>query len=134
MKLLLVEDNIENAKLIIRILQTGGYEVTHTLKGLEGLSLGKTGEFSAILLDFDLPDIDGSQVGLALRKKLPSTPIVALTAHASKITRDKARLFGFNAFIPKPFTDDDLLNTLQMLFANPLGNKPGFTLAPGIQE
>jgi CheY-like chemotaxis protein len=115
MKLLLVEDNIENAKLIIRILNTDGYDVTHTVSGLEGLSLARAGAFHGILLDFDLPDIDGSQVGLALRKRLPSTPIIALTAHADKLTRNKARIFGFNAFISKPFTDEDLLNTIHEL-------------------
>jgi two-component system, sensor histidine kinase and response regulator len=115
MKLLLVEDNIENAKLIIRILNTDGYDVAHTVSGLEGLSIARNEAFDAILLDFDLPDIDGSQVGLSLRKRLPNTPLIAVTAHADKLTRSKAKLFGFNAFISKPFTDDDLLNTLHEL-------------------
>ncbi len=115
MKILLVEDNLENASLIIRILQTGGYEVTHKVLGLEGMAAARTNTFDAILLDFNLPDIDGSQIGLALRKRLPKTRIIALTAHADKITREKAKIFGFDAFIPKPFTDDDLLNVMQIL-------------------
>ncbi|MCC7449857.1 MAG: response regulator [Anaerolineae bacterium] len=115
MKLLLVEDNIENAKLVMSILKTDGYEVTHTVSGLEGLGLAMKGMFDGILLDFDLPDIDGSQVGLSLRKRLASTPIIALTAHADRLTRSKAKLFGFNAFISKPFTDEDLLGTIHEL-------------------
>ncbi len=115
MKLLLVEDNLENAKLIVRILQTGGYDVIHKATALEGMGTARTGGFDAILLDFDLPDLDGAQVGLALRKYLSTTPIIALTAHADRVSRAKAKRFGFNAFIPKPFTDDDLLNTLGML-------------------
>jgi two-component system sensor histidine kinase/response regulator len=113
MKLLLVEDNIENAKLVIRILQTAGYEVMHKVSGLEGMSMIRKETFDGILLDFDLPDIDGSQVGLALRKRLPNMPIIALTAHADRTSRMKAKSFGFTAFIPKPFTDDDLLSVIQ---------------------
>ncbi len=115
MKLLLVEDNIENAKLVMSILRTDGFEVTHTISGLEGLSLARKNAFDGILLDFDLPDLDGSQVGLSLRKRLPTTPIIALTAHADRLTRHKAKLFGFNAFISKPFTDEDLLGTIHQL-------------------
>jgi CheY-like chemotaxis protein len=115
MKLLLVEDNIENAKLVIRILSTAGYEVTHKVAGLDGMAAARNENFDVILLDFDLPDIDGSQVGLALRKRLPKVPIIALTAHADRINRAKAKSFGFTAFIPKPFTDDELLQVLQTL-------------------
>ena len=115
MKLLLVEDNIENAKLVMSILKTDGFEVMHTVSGLEGMSLARKDTYDGILLDFDLPDIDGSQVGLALRKRLPATPIIALTAHADRLTRSKAKIFGFNAFISKPFTDEDLLGTVHKL-------------------
>jgi CheY-like chemotaxis protein len=123
MKLLLVEDNIENAKLVVSILKTDGFEVTHTVSGLEGMSLARIGIFDGILLDFDLPDIDGSQVGLALRKRLPSTPIIALTAHADRLTRSKAKIFGFNAFISKPFTDEDLIDTIRELITSNAGHE-----------
>lgn len=125
MNVLLVEDNPENAQLFIRILQAGGFTVNHKLRGLEGLQAARNGAFDAILLDFDLPDIDGSQIGLALRKVLPRTPIIALTAHADKLTRNKARIFGFDAFIAKPCTDEDLLNTVQTLL-----NRPGSAANP----
>ncbi len=112
---LLVEDNVENARLFIRILETANYTVTHTTRGLEGLKVARRQRFTAIILDFDLPDIDGSQVGLALRRGIGATPLIALTAHADTLTRNKARAFGFDAFIAKPCTDQDLLRTIQTL-------------------
>jgi DNA-binding response OmpR family regulator len=113
MKILLVEDNQDNADLFIRILKTADYEVTHTLRGLEGLKLARQQQFSAILLDFDLPDINGMQVCLAIRKSSRTVPIIALTAKADRSTREQARLFGFDAFITKPCLDKDLLQTIE---------------------
>jgi DNA-binding response OmpR family regulator len=113
MKLLLVEDNLENAQLFIRILETAGYEVTHTTRGLEGLKMARQQPYRVILLDFDLPDIDGSQVGLSLRKSARTAAIIALTAKADRTTRNKAKLFGFNAFVSKPCTDEDLLSAIR---------------------
>src|SRR5437588_12942948 len=108
-KILLVEDNLDNAYMFIRILQTADYEVTHRTHGLDGMRTAKKDDFDVILLDFDLPDIDGSQVGLALRKSVKTAVIIALTAQADKVTQNKAKFFGFDAFIAKPCTDNDLL-------------------------
>ena len=112
---LLVEDDIENARLFTRILETANYTVTHAIRGLDGLKEARHRKFGAIILDFDLPDIDGSQVGLALRRGIGTTPLIALTAHADTLTRNKARAFGFDAFIAKPCTDQDLIRTVQTL-------------------
>ncbi len=112
MNILLVEDNIDNAQLFIRILQTAGYSVVHTTRGIEGMREARSRTFDAIILDFDLPDIDGAQVGLALRRQIGDIPLIALTAHAEKVTRIKAQAFGFDAFISKPCTDEDLLATI----------------------
>lgn len=112
-KLLLVEDNRDIAQLFIRILETAGYEVTHTTRGLEGLKMARQEQYSVILLDFDLPDIDGAQVGLSLRKSARTAALIALTAKADKTTRNKAKLFGFNAFVSKPCTDEDLLDAIK---------------------
>jgi CheY-like chemotaxis protein len=115
MDILLVEDNLENAKLFIRILQAAGHKVVHTTRGLDGMRAAHENKFSVIILDFDLPDIDGAQVGLALRRKIGTTPLIALTAQAEKVTQAKAKLFGFDAFISKPCTEADLLKTIALV-------------------
>jgi len=112
---LLVEDDLDNAQLFTRILQTAKYGVVHAARGLDGLKEARQRKFAAIVLDFDLPDLDGAQVGLALRRTIGKTPLIALTAHADTLTRNKARAFGFDAFIAKPCTDDDLIKTISML-------------------
>jgi two-component system, cell cycle response regulator DivK len=113
MKVLVVEDNAESLQLFIRILTYAGHEVIYTMSGLEGMKLARQERPEAILLDFNLPDIDGSQICLALRKQFKSTLMIAVTSQSDKATRKKAEMFGFNAFIPKPVNIEQLLGTLQ---------------------
>lgn len=120
MKILIVEDNQESANLLISLLNHAGYEVTHTSSGLEGLALARRNKFSAVLLDFALPDLDGSQVGLVLRSTLKTTPLIAVTSSDDKTTRKKAERFGFDAFIAKPIDIPELLKKLQSLTGNTL--------------
>jgi CheY-like chemotaxis protein len=126
MKLLLVEDNVESAALLVRLFENTGYDVVHKTHGLEGLKAAREEKFDAILLDFNLPDIDGSQVGLLLRPSQKKVPIIALTSHTDKSTRNKAKVFGFNAFIPKPWSVVDLMNILQTLTEAEDINEKGF--------
>jgi DNA-binding response OmpR family regulator len=112
MKILWVEDNPVTATLLIRILTFAGYEVTHTAYGLEGMKFARQGRFDLILLDFKLPDIDGSQICLALRDTLKSTPILAVTSDNDRVTRRKAQAFGFNGFITKPIDIEEFLHTI----------------------
>lgn len=123
MKVLYVEDDLQSAKLFTSILESEGYEVVHTLYALEGLRLARQQSFDAIILDINLPDLDGSAMGLSLRRTMPNVPIIALTANADNITRAKTRAFGFNAFISKPCTDEDLLSTLDRLINHEYQNK-----------
>src|SRR5436190_20605675 len=108
MKILLVEDNQENAGIYTTILHIQGQaEVTHKLQGLDGILTARQEIFDLILIDFDLPDIHGSQIGLALyhlmrRGQIRQTPLIALTAQSDKATRDEAECLGFDAFICKP--------------------------------
>jgi DNA-binding response OmpR family regulator len=115
MKLLLVEDHIDSANLLVRLFQSSGYDVVHKTHGLDGLKAARQESFDAVLLDFDLPDIDGSQVGLLLRSAANKAPMIALTAKSDKITRNKAKVFGFAAFIAKPWDVVELMNTVQEL-------------------
>ncbi|MEZ4672112.1 MAG: response regulator [Anaerolineae bacterium] len=117
--ILLVEDNQQNADMIIHILTTAGYEVKHFIRGLEGAKYARQNKPGLILMDFDLPDVDGRNLILALKKQLgglAAPPIVAVTARSSAIEMQLARSFGCSAFIAKPFTPDKLLSTVEQLF------------------
>lgn len=117
--LLFVEDNEANATLYLRMLAQLGYrQVQWCQGGLEGLKAALTHPYGLYLIDLDLPDLDGLQVGLALRRhmaagRLAPAPLVALTARTDTATRDEAEHLGFSAWICKPCTQDDLSRTLR---------------------
>ncbi len=115
MRLLLVEDNRQSARFMQRLLTAAGYEVVHTMYGLEATALARQDSFDAVLLDFDLPDVDGIQVCQMLRLDALALPIIAVTSDSDRITRKKAEAAGFDAFVAKPVHIQELLSTLQVL-------------------
>jgi CheY-like chemotaxis protein len=116
---LLVEDDQKNADLVIQILTAAGYSVRHCLNGLEGAQMARQDPPAIILLDFNLPDIDGQALVMLLRKQLShDLPIVALTARVSDMDKKIAKRFGCAGFIGKPFTAEDLLGVVQRLITS----------------
>lgn len=116
--ILLIEDNQQNADMAIHILETAGYTVKHFLRGIEGASNARKDRPALILLDFDLPDIDGRTLILSLRKQLngpTAPPIVAVTARTGHMEMAIAQRFGCSAFISKPYTPDRLLEVVRKL-------------------
>ena len=108
--ILYIEDNFENRILIMRILQAEGYEVIEADNGKTGLELAAAQSPDLILMDINLPDIDGYECTARLRK-LESTsniPIIALTANAMEGDQDKALAAGCDGYIPKPIDVDVL--------------------------
>jgi two-component system, cell cycle response regulator DivK len=124
--ILLVEDNQANADMIIRILSSAGYTVKHTLRGLEGAQMARSDRPGLILMDFDLPDIDGRNMILVLKKQLggnSAPPIVAVTARTSDQEMRVAKSFGCSAFIGKPFLPEELLRVVQSLYPLPVSSQ-----------
>jgi CheY-like chemotaxis protein len=116
--IMLVEDNQENADMTIHILKSVGLEVKLFLRGLEGVQYARKERPDLILLDFDLPDIDGRTLILTLRKQLggeAAPPIVAVTARTGHMEMKVAERFGCAAFIGKPFTPERLIGVVQQL-------------------
>jgi two-component system, cell cycle response regulator DivK len=110
--ILLIEDNQENADLIVRLLTTAGYKVTHFLRGLEGAQYARKNMPKLILMDFDLPDVDGRTMALILKKQLgdlAAPPIVAVTARTGDSEKRLAERFGCTAFVSKPFLPEEFL-------------------------
>jgi CheY-like chemotaxis protein len=122
MHLLLIEDNPRNAELFIQMLRHQGYQVTHEITGVGGLMAARRSPeaYDGYLIDFNLPDLDGLQVGLTLctlmqQKRLKTAPLIALTAQTDKATQVRAERMGFDAFIGKPCTEEDLQAVIQQL-------------------
>jgi CheY-like chemotaxis protein len=118
--ILLIEDNQANADMILHILRSAGFEVIHFLRGLEGAKSARKDRPSLILMDFNLPDIDGRTLSLLLKKQLGNVPIVACTARSGDFEARMAANFGCSAFLSKPFTPEELLGLVkEMLKGQP---------------
>jgi two-component system cell cycle response regulator DivK len=109
-RILYVEDNVENRMLVKRILEAEGYEVLEAENGTVGMEKAKAASPDLILVDINLPDIDGYDVTARLRQtdRIGSIPIVALTANVMEGDRQKALDAGCDGYIPKPIDVDHL--------------------------
>ena len=103
-KILLIEDNPENRYLAQFLLEKAGYEVIAAVNGAEGIEMAATGKPSAILLDIQLPDIDGYEVARRL-KTSPATagiPIIAVSSFAMPGEKLRAQDAGCVGYVSKP--------------------------------
>jgi two-component system cell cycle response regulator DivK len=107
---LYVEDNEDNMRLVKRALEARGYVVHEAVNGLEALEKVKAIKPQVILLDINLPDIDGYEVARRLRAEDVSlyTPIIAITANALKGDAEKALAAGCDVYMSKPINVREL--------------------------
>jgi CheY-like chemotaxis protein len=111
-RVLLVEDSADNRMLVESVLSRQGVLVTTAENGREGVDKALTGEFDLVLMDIQMPVLDGIQATAELRKAGYQKPIVALTAHAMKEEREKTLGVGCNAHLTKPLVVSKLLNVI----------------------
>ena len=102
--ILLIEDDILAARLVLKILGTQGYTIRHVGTGLEGLQVARELRPDLVLVDLGLPDLDGKVVAMQLRHILSarSSVIVAFTAESGAKARRLALAYGCHDFISKP--------------------------------
>jgi signal transduction histidine kinase len=107
-KILYVEDNRENRMLVRAILEAEGYAIVEAEDGLSGVEAAVREEPSLILLDVNLPGIDGYEVVAVLKSfpALANTPVVALTAYAMEGDRQRTLVAGCDGYIQKPIDVD----------------------------
>jgi hypothetical protein len=115
LRILLVEDNDIN-RLYAKSILKNWNSITDTAEnGLVAIEKLKSNQYDVILMDVQMPVMDGYETTHTIRqmdKKISQIPIVALTANATKADIDKCLNAGMNAFLPKPFTPDDLYQKL----------------------
>lgn len=103
-RLLLIEDNAQNQYLVTYLMQAHGWEVMHAADGRAGLALAETADPALILLDIQLPGMDGYAVARALRAnaKLDDVPVVAVTSYAMPGDRERCMAAGCTGYVEKP--------------------------------
>lgn len=112
-KVLLVEDNELNRLVAQNTLQNFKCTITEAENGVEALSILSQQNFDIILMDIQMPVLDGIETTKILRKKHNiSTPIIALTANAFKTEVEKCKQAGMDDYITKPFSEENLLNII----------------------
>ncbi|MFO0554079.1 MAG: response regulator [Polyangiaceae bacterium] len=113
--ILLIEDNEQNQYLIRFLLEKSGYRVVVASDGLSGIELAKTIAPDLVLLDIQLPGMDGYEVARTLRaiEALLATPIVAVTSYAMVGDREKALAAGCTGYIEKPINPESFVAELE---------------------
>jgi len=117
--ILCIEDHPDNMTLVRRILQSESYNLIEARNGKQGLSLAESQNLDLILLDINLPDIDGYEVARRLRassrNSLAHTPIIAITANALKGDAQKALQAGCDFYLTKPINIQELMERVESL-------------------
>lgn len=115
-RILIAEDNLVNQKVAIYMLEKQGHQVTGVMNGQEALAALEKGNFELILMDVQMPVMDGFQATQAIREKDKKTgshtPIIAMTAHAMKGDREKCLEMGMDDYISKPLNSQQLAETI----------------------
>jgi two-component system, cell cycle response regulator DivK len=110
--ILYIEDNPDNMLLVRRVLQARGYNLLEAPDGTRGLAMAESQDVDLILLDINLPDIDGYEVARRLRKsskvELAYVPIIAITANALRGDAEKALDAGCDVYMSKPINIREL--------------------------
>lgn len=117
--ILVAENEATNRHLMEQILRFAGYDTLAAANGREALDLLQTSHADLILVDISMPVLDGFATLDLLREQPPyaTTPVVAVTAHATLEDRQRALRHGFTEYLTKPFRPRDLLRLVEQLLA-----------------
>ncbi len=127
-RVLLAEDNPVNQTLAVRLLEKRGHAVVVAANGREALEALRQQEFDVVLMDVQMPEMDGFEATAMIRAEEKRTgrhmPVIAMTAHAMKGDRERCLEAGMDDYVSKPINPEQLFDTLERLVADP---------APGVE-
>jgi PAS domain S-box-containing protein len=121
LKILVAEDSPVNLKLVVRLLEKRGHTTVTAANGKEALAAYEADTFDLILMDIQMPGMDGFEATAAIRGKEKSTgthvPIVAMTAHAMKGDKERCLETGMDKYVSKPIRAGELFETIESVVA-----------------
>jgi two-component system sensor histidine kinase/response regulator len=125
-RILLTEDNAVNRTLAIRLLEKRGYTVSVAANGREAVAAMEKEHFDAILMDVQMPEMDGFEATAAIRAREESSgrhvPIVAMTAHALKGDQERCMEAGMDGYVSKPIRTNELYAALERVVKKEVGS------------
>jgi len=128
-RILLVEDDVINQKVISKQLELDGHEIVIACNGAEGVKAFNESEYDLIIMDIQMPVMSGVEAVDIIRKTETNkhVPIIALTALALSEDRRKIMEHGFDLYLTKPIQLDEFSNTVQMILRRKLGSNKEHT-------
>lgn len=131
-KILVVEDNLMNLELVSDVLEANGYQVLQADTGQKALEIAEQELPDLVLMDIQLPEMDGLEVTRLLKKneRTRNIKIIALTAHAMRGDEEKARDAGCSGYIAKPINTRDFATVIAGYLGQPKGNAEPRITAP----
>ena len=117
-KILLVEDNELNFEIAKTVLEEAGFRVDGASNGKEAVDKASDNTYDVILMDIQMPIMDGYEATKELRKLGNRTPIIAMTANAFSEDRKKAKDVGMDGYIPKPIDVNKLVSTIMNILSD----------------
>jgi signal transduction histidine kinase/CheY-like chemotaxis protein/HPt (histidine-containing phosphotransfer) domain-containing protein len=122
LKILLVEDSRANQQVALAILNEHSHQIVTAMNGEQAVTLFDSQEFDLVLMDVQMPTMDGYQATAAIRAKEDGTgrrtPIIAMTAHALKGDRERCLAAGMDDYVSKPIRREDLFAAIARMYAS----------------
>jgi two-component system, sensor histidine kinase and response regulator len=119
LRILLAEDNVVNQTLAVRLLEKRGHQVTVAGNGRAALVALENEAFDVVLMDVQMPEMDGFEATAAIRAKEGVSgghiPIIAMTAHTMKGDQERCRLIGMDGYVSKPIRTSELFSEVERL-------------------
>ncbi|OLY92215.1 PAS domain S-box-containing protein [Cnuella takakiae] len=131
---LLVDDNAMNRLVARIVLKAAGMEITEAVNGAEAIEQLESGHFDLVLMDVQMPVMDGLEATRHIRRQMQlPIPVIALTANAIKGENEVCLQAGMNDYLPKPFAEQELLDKMARLLAFSTQHTVAFT-TPALLE
>lgn len=112
-KILIAEDNVLNQKIIEILIKRMGWNYTLVADGVEAVEECLKGDYDVILMDIDMPQMNGWEATVEIRRKKKSIPIIALTAYSEESFRKKSFEAGMDYFLSKPYNKEEIYETIR---------------------
>lgn len=111
-KILIAEDNLLNQKIISALIKRLGWQYNIVSDGKQALDECFENEYDAVLMDIDMPVMDGWEATIEIKKIKPDLPVIALTAYFEESFREKSFAVGMDYFLAKPYNHTEIEQTV----------------------